>query len=99
VIDLTETEQANVRAALRFLRYRAGGWKAMAPVLGFKKKTLTNVSEGRAVSANMAFRVARLAGVPVDDLLTGKFPLPGACAHCGRNSSGAPGEKLVSARR
>lgn len=81
---LTAAEQANVRAALRFLRFRAGGWKPMAAVLGFKRKTLTNVSEGQAVTANLAFRLARVAGVSVDDLLAGRFPPPGACPHCGR---------------
>ncbi len=34
-------------------------------------------------SASMAFRLARLANVTVDDLLTGKFPPPGICPHCG----------------
>jgi hypothetical protein len=36
------------------------------------------------VSPTMAIRVARLAGVGVDDVLAGKYPLPGTCAHCGR---------------
>lgn len=68
MIDLTDTEQANVRKALRLLRYRVGGWKSMAEALGFKRKTLTNVSEGtNGVSPTLALRVARLAGVPVDD--------------------------------
>jgi hypothetical protein len=31
----------------------------------------------------MAFRVARLATVTVDDLITGKFSPPGICPHCG----------------
>jgi hypothetical protein len=88
VIDLTETEQDHVRTALRFLRARAGGWKPMAAALGFKKKTLTNVREGQGVSPNLAFRVARLAGVSIDDLLAGKFPPNGACPQCGRTTNG-----------
>jgi hypothetical protein len=43
VIDLTDEEQENVRAAMRFLRVRAGGWKGLAPALGFAKRTLINV--------------------------------------------------------
>jgi plasmid maintenance system antidote protein VapI len=36
-------------------------WKMMAIGLGFKRKTLTNVSEGtKGVSANMVFRIARM---------------------------------------
>jgi len=83
-LALTKGEQEHVRRALRFLRFRAGGWKPMAAALGFKKKTLTNVSEGDGVSANLTFRLARMAGVTVDDLISGKFPAPGACPHCGR---------------
>ncbi len=71
MIKLTADEQAHVRTALRYLRRRGGGWKASAPALGFRKKTLTNVVEGRVVSLAMAFSVARLAGVSVDDLLAG----------------------------
>jgi hypothetical protein len=84
VIRLTEGEQEHVRHALRFLRFRAGGWKPMAAALGFKRKTLTNVSEGDGVSPNMAFRVARLAGVTFEDVIAGKWPPTGACPHCGR---------------
>jgi hypothetical protein len=31
----------------------------------------------------MAFRIARLVGVSVDDLVRGKFPEPGTCPRCG----------------
>jgi hypothetical protein len=46
VIDLTDTEQANVRAAIRFLATRAGGWKVIAAALGFSKHTLVHVKKG-----------------------------------------------------
>lgn len=84
-LALTQEEQENGRRALRFLRFRVGGWKTMAIGLGFKRKTLTNVSEKtKGVSVNLAFRIARMAGVSVEDVITGKFPPPGACPHCGR---------------
>ena len=35
------------------------------------------------VSASMAFRVARFVKVPVDDVVNGRYPAPGACPHCG----------------
>ena len=82
MIKLTADEQAHVRRALRYLR-RRGGWKALSPAFGFRKKTLTNVVEGRVVSPAMAFSVARLAGVSIDDLLAGRFPPAGTCPHCG----------------
>ena len=47
-------------------------------------KTIDNVVNGyNNVSASLAIRVARLAGVMVDDLLVGKFLPPGACPNCG----------------
>jgi hypothetical protein len=63
VTDLTEVEQGRVRIALRYLRTRAGGWKVLAPAIGYRRRTLLNVNEGRAVSPQLAFRVARLAAV------------------------------------
>lgn len=81
--DLTKEEEARVRAALRFLRTRVGGWAPLAKSLGFKQVTLTHVANGQTVSASLAFRIARFVKVPVDDLLAGRFPAPGACPHCG----------------
>lgn len=81
---LTEKEQANVRKAPRYFACRAGGWRPMQEALSFKK-TLTNVSEGHnGVRPNLAFRLARMAGVAVDDVLNGTFPPAEACPHCGR---------------
>jgi hypothetical protein len=81
--DLTSAEQAHVRAAIRFLRARCGGWAPLAKVLRFKTRSLAKVGGGRVASASMALRVARLAGVGVDDVLAGRFPAPGTCPHCG----------------
>jgi hypothetical protein len=83
VTDLDEKEMKHVRSALRYLRRRAGGWVPVAKALGFTTWMLEKVSNGRAgVSAKMAFRVARLAGVPVDDLLAGRYAA-GVCPRCG----------------
>jgi hypothetical protein len=88
VINLSTEEQERVRAAMRFLRVRAGGWKGLAPALGFAKRTLINVKQrAKNVSPTMALRVARFAGVSVDDLLAGKFPPAGSCPHCGAGPS------------
>jgi hypothetical protein len=83
VADLTPAEQKNVRTALRFLRSRCGGWAPLGKALRLKDTTLGNVASGRVVSPTVAFRVARLVGVTVDDVLTGRFPAPGTCPHCG----------------
>jgi hypothetical protein len=81
--DLTKEEQAHVRAALRFLRARCGGWKNVARVLRGSCITLRCAANGRPVSASLAVRVARFAGVGVDEVLNGRFPPPGACPYCG----------------
>ena len=81
--DLTKEEQTNVRTALRFLRSRCGGWMSVAKALRFGDSTLSSVMSGKAVSASLAVRVARLASVAVDDVLSGKYPAPGTCPYCG----------------
>ncbi len=79
--DLTAKEVASVRAAVQFLRARCGGWAQVAKALRMSKSTAR-----RAASPMVAFRVARFAGVGVDDVLTGAFPPPGTCPHCGRHA-------------
>jgi hypothetical protein len=87
VSDLTKEEQGHVGLALRFLRARAGGWDALAKVLHFGRSTLLDAASGRhPPTASMALRIARLAQVGVDDLLAGRYPEAGACAHCGNKS-------------
>ena len=82
--DLDEKEQKHVRTALRYLRSRVGTWAPVAEALHFQTKTVERAARGcNPVTATMAFRVARLVGVMVDDLLVGKFLPPGACPHCG----------------
>lgn len=82
--DLTAEEQANVRAALRFLRARHGGWEPLAKALRTPSTRILPMQNRRPVAAGIAVRLARLAGVTVDDLLTGRYPPPGACPHCGQ---------------
>jgi len=89
VSDLTPEEQKNVRTAMRYLRIRCGGVQAFAKALRIARSTVT----GRRTSASLAFRVARLAGIGVDDVLTGKFPPAGTCPHCGATSRNAAGDR------
>ena len=83
-LGLTASEQAHVLTAVRFLRARCGGWAPLVRALGFSRVTLT-----KGASPAVAFRVARLAGVGVDELLAGKYPPPGTCAHCGHRAEDA----------
>ena len=81
--DLTTAEQTNVRTALKFLRARCGTWAAVSKALRLGKNSACNVAAGATVTPLVAFRVARLTKVTVDDVLTGRFPAPGTCPHCG----------------
>jgi len=83
-LDLTEAEQAHVRTALQYLRRRCGGWMGLAPVLGYQRKTLSEIAHGTAVTPTLAFRVARFSHVTMEDLIAGRFPPAGTCLHCGR---------------
>lgn len=81
---LTSEEQQNVRAALRFLHIRFGTWQILAKALRFKRPRLVEATSGReAVGADLVLRVARLAEVPFDDVAKGRYPVKGACPHCG----------------
>jgi hypothetical protein len=82
--DLTADEQKHVVEALKVLRIRAGNTALLAKALRFKMDSLRGVILGRdAVSPLMVLRVARLIGIGLDDLLAGKYPVPGMCPHCG----------------
>jgi hypothetical protein len=82
--DLTPEEQANVRVALRFLRTRYGSWWRFAQAIDARWMTLRDRAGGRTVSGGLALRVAKAAGVPVEDVLVGRWPIAGACPYCGR---------------
>lgn len=88
--DLTAQEQTHVRTALAFLRAKFGTWETLGRMLRFEPATFVHVLAGRkAASPTMAFRVARLAGVGIDDLLAGRFPPPDTCQHCGHQAKSA----------
>ena len=83
--DLTLQDQENVRTALRFPAKRFGGYTALAKAMGAHRETVQRLARNaRTVTAGLALRLARVAGVPVEDLLSGAWPKAGACPHCGR---------------
>jgi len=83
--ELTQDEVAHVKAALDFLRRRDGTFRALAEAMGLKKATIQYAAgKGKRASAGVALRAARAAGVPVEDILSGVWPKPETCPHCGR---------------
>jgi hypothetical protein len=84
--DLTPEEQANAKRALRVLRVRLGGTKELAEALSANLATLGEALSKRGKpSAGLALRGARLAGAPMEDVLSGRWPVAGSCPHCGRS--------------
>lgn len=86
--DFSTAEMDRARAALRFLHARTGKWEPLAKALRASVVTLSTVSAGsRPMSASLVVRIAKLAGVGVDDVIGGRFPPKGACPHCGHIKS------------
>ena len=85
-MKLTDKEQRHVRTAIRFLRFRVGGWTPLADALNLKVDSLVKIvnARGRDVTAKLAYSVARLTDVSIDDLLAGAWLSPRTCPHCGR---------------
>jgi hypothetical protein len=71
VSDLTAKEQQNVRTTLKFLRVRTGAWLPVAKALGISHDAISKIANGNPVTTIMAFRVARLIEVGIDELLSG----------------------------
>jgi hypothetical protein len=82
--DLTPEEQANVKTALRFLAKRQGTYQKLAAAMRVNRETLKLAAHRGRVSAGVALRAARAAGVPMEDVLGGRWPAAGTCPHCGR---------------
>jgi len=81
--DLTLQEQQNVKVALRFLAKRFVTYRKLAEAMGAKRDTVMLAGHSGAVSAGIALRATRVAGVQVEAILSGVWPPTGMCPHCG----------------
>jgi len=82
--NLSPAEQENVRRAIRTLRRQYGEAKLPA-LLNANPNTVKHATERRRKpSPLIAIRAARLAGVTVEDVLSGAWPAAGPCPMCGR---------------
>jgi hypothetical protein len=79
---MSAEEAQRLRAALRNLRSMAGSTRCLALMLGVSKSHVFQVIGGRRASYSIAVRAARLAGVPVEQLLGELAPVQ-TCPHCG----------------
>jgi hypothetical protein len=86
--ELGLDEQEHAKNAIRFLRVRLGTWADLAAKTGCSEAILRHSQvKRRRVSANVALRIARAAGVPLEDILSGAWP-GHACPHCGHVTGG-----------
>jgi hypothetical protein len=81
--QLTPEEQACTLVALKFMVAKVGSRAELAFKMGVDRTALRRALKGKP-SIGMALDLARVAGVTVDDVITGNFPAAGACAMCGR---------------
>src|SRR2546422_11085984 len=95
-MKLTDKEQRHVRTALRFLHFKGGGWQPLGDALDMKADSIGKVVRGgRDVTAKLAYSVARLTDVLIDDLLSGALLSPRTCPHCGRPPDDFANEETV----
>lgn len=87
--DLTLEQQEHVRVCLRALHARFRNWRNVERSLPLAHSGLVEVmSERVEVSVVIAFRVAKVLGASIYDVIAGKALPEGTCRSCGKE----PGE-------
>jgi hypothetical protein len=83
---LSPDETANVRKAVEILRAKHGDLKRLARAMGVSYQALIRaMGDGSKPGAGVALRAAKLAGVPVEDVLSGAYAKGWVCPTCGRS--------------
>jgi hypothetical protein len=85
VFTPTPEERARIQAAVQNTARAYGGYDVLSEVLRVPATTLYHVKV--KTSYAMAVLVARAAGIPVEQILSGKPHEVGACAVCGRKGA------------
>jgi len=80
----TAEEQQRIHAAIKNVSRTYGGRDVLAEVMGVSVLTLHH---RRTRSYGFAFLLARAAGIPVEQLLSGQPHIVGSCALCGRKGA------------
>ena len=80
----TPEEQKRIHAALKNAARAYGGRDVLASVMGIAAKHLDHP---RRRSYSFALLLARAAGIPVEQLLSGQPHVAGSCALCGRKGA------------
>ena len=81
-------EQARLRAALKNARPLLGSWPCLADAMRVPKERIQRAAAGRhPVTADVAVRLSRAIGVPLEALLRGLTSVPPTCPTCGRGGA------------
>src|SRR5262249_49540165 len=94
-LSLTAEEARHLRAATRNIARTHGSLRRLASVLGVGPNTLSRTN--RLPSAGLAVALARLHGLSIDALLSGKLVRAGTCSTCGAKPA-AQAERAGGAR-
>jgi hypothetical protein len=93
--DLTPEERANARRALVVLKIRLGTWRAVGDALRISSQRDWE-RKRKTPSLSVAFRVARLVGVPLEEVLVGRWPTAGECPLCGHVRRALPASSEIT---
>lgn len=80
----TRDERRRIRAVERNIARAYGGRDVLASVMGVSPDTLNNIRRG--TSYGIAVLLARAGGISVEQVLSGRPHVAGACALCGRKA-------------
>lgn len=82
----TPDEEARIRAALKSARWLFGSWGCLASALRVSENTPLETASGRhRVSGDVAVRLAKALGKPLEALLRGPTDAT-TCPSCGRST-------------
>jgi CelD/BcsL family acetyltransferase involved in cellulose biosynthesis len=87
-LRLTDDQRASLYRALQGLRRKFGTWDRLAAEMGMCTSALVKVPQRRCGSFAMAVQAARVAGVPVELLLSGGVRDAADCPTCGQRLAG-----------
>jgi hypothetical protein len=81
----TPEESDRIRAALKNARGMFGTWACLANAMRLRSKRIETIAHGGTVSADVAVRLARALGKPLESLTRPPSDAR-ACAACGRST-------------
>jgi hypothetical protein len=86
-LSLTAEESARLALVLKNMRRTFSTWRALGDVMRVHPDVLCSIASGRRRgSPGILLQAARIAGLPVERVLSDKLDLAGRCPTCGRST-------------